>query len=188
SSPELVAAQLDHLGRRPDERDAVLARPRGELGALGQEPVAGMNRVAAGAERRLHDEVVAQVALGGRRRTDAHRAVRAPRGQSVHVDLRRADHGLDPQLLAGGDDPQRDLAAVGHEHALDPLHAGSTRNSGSPYSTSCEFSAITSATVPDTPAGTEFIIFMTSMMQTIVSGSTRLPTSTNGGFPGASAR
>ena len=46
------------------------------------------------------------------------------------------------------------------------------------------FSGTTSAIVPDTPAGTEFIIFMTSMMQTIVSGSTRCPTSTNGGLPG----
>ena len=37
---------------------------------------------------------------------------------------------------------------------------------------------------PVTPAGTEFIIFITSMMQTVVSGSTRLPRSTNGAAPG----
>ena len=63
-----------------------------------------------------------------------------------------------------------------------------TRNSGSPYSTSSPFSAHTSTTVPETPAGTEFIIFITSMMQTVLSGSIRAPTSTNGAAPGASAR
>ena len=63
-----------------------------------------------------------------------------------------------------------------------------TRNSGWPYSTSSAFAGTISAIVPDTPAGTEFIIFMTSMMHTIVSGSTCAPTSTNGGLPGASAR
>ncbi len=181
AGPELVATQLDDLGRRADEREAVLARAAGQLGALGQEPVPGMDRVAVGPERGLHDEVVAQVALGGRRRPDAHRAVGAAGRQPVSVGIRRADHRLEPELLARVHDPQRDLAAIGDEHALDPPHAGSTRNSGSPYSTSSAFSAMTSAIVPDTPAGTEFIIFMTSMMQTIVSGSTRLPSSTNGG-------
>ena len=42
--------------------------------------------------------------------------------------------------------------------------------------------------MPETPAGTEFIIFITSMMQTIVSDSTRVPTSTNGGEPGLGDR
>ena len=47
---------------------------------------------------------------------------------------------------------------------------------------------LVSAAMPETPAGTEFIIFMISTMQTTVSGSTCEPTSTNGGLPGASAR
>ncbi len=57
-----------------------------------------------------------------------------------------------------------------------------------PYSTSSPFSTQISAIVPATPACTEFIIFITSMMQTIVSGSTLEPTSTNGAAPGAGAR
>ena len=40
----------------------------------------------------------------------------------------------------------------------------------------------------DARRATEFIIFITSMMQTIVSGSTGAPTSTNGAAPGAGAR
>ena len=55
-----------------------------------------------------------------------------------------------------------------------------TRNSGAPSSTSSASSAQTSTIVPATPAGTEFIIFMISIMPTTVSGSTRAPTSTNG--------
>ena len=66
--------------------------------------------------------------------------------------------------------------------------AASTRKSGCPYSTGCAFSTWISAIVPAMPAGIEFIIFITSMMQTIVSGSTRVPTSTNGAAPGAGAR
>ena len=185
---QLVAAQLDDLWWRPDEDEPVLARTSGELRALRQEAVAGMDRVALGPERGLDDEVVAQVALAGGSGPDAHRPVGPARRQPVAVGFGGPDHGFEAQLLAGVDDPQRDLAAVGDEHTLDPLHAGSTRNSAWPYSTSSAFAGTTSAIVPDTPAVTEFIIFMTSMMHTIVSGSTRAPTSTNGGLPGASAR
>src|SRR6185503_16599180 len=67
-------------------------------------------------------------------------------------------------------------------------HAGRTRNRTAPASTSSAFSTQTSATVPTTPAGTGFIIFITSMRQTTVSASTVAPTSTNGGAPGAGAR
>ena len=42
--------------------------------------------------------------------------------------------------------------------------------------------------MPRTPAHTEFISFMVSTIPTTVSGSTRLPTSTNGGAPGIGAR
>ena len=45
-----------------------------------------------------------------------------------------------------------------------------------------------SPTVPRTPAQTEFISFMVSMIATTVSGSTWLPVSTNGGAPGMGAR
>src|SRR5581483_11296784 len=95
--------------------------------------------------------------------------------------------------LAGGEagGAPEALVAVARRRVDDldrPRHAGSTRKRGWPYSTSCAFSTWTSAIVPTTPAGTEFIIFMTSMMQTIVSSSTRAPTSTKGGSPGAGAR
>ena len=60
----------------------------GELRALGQEAVAGVERVAAGAERGQHDDVVTQVALARRRRgrcttaRSASRAASLPRSAS----------------------------------------------------------------------------------------------------------
>ena len=63
-----------------------------------------------------------------------------------------------------------------------------TLNSGVSYSIGSPFSTHTSTIVPATPACTAVIIFITSMMQTTVPGSTRAPTSTNGAAPGASAR
>ena len=43
-------------------------------------------------------------------------------------------------------------------------------------------------TTPATPADTRFMSFISSTMQTTVSASTRAPTSTNGGWPGAGER
>src|SRR3954453_10494538 len=111
-----------------------------------------------------------------------------PRGGAVAVDGRDADDRLEPEHAARVDDPHGDLAAVGDEDAPDRHAAGSTRNSGSPYSASSGLRAQTSTTVPDTPALTAFIIFMTSIRHTTVSASTCEPTSTNGASPGALAR
>ena len=128
-----------------------------------------MDRVAARPERSLDHDVVAQVAPRGGPRSDAHGSVGGPSGCTAQIDVRGTDDALQTELAARVHDPQRNLAAVGDEH---PLHAGATRNSGAPYSTSWPFSWHNSTTVPDIPAGTEFIIFITSMMQTVVSGST----------------
>ena len=44
---DLVAEQLDLLGRGPDPDQAGVEPPPGEAGVLGQEPVAGVDGVAA---------------------------------------------------------------------------------------------------------------------------------------------
>jgi hypothetical protein len=79
---------------------------------------------------------------------------------------------------------QRD---VDEAHRL--LHASARiAMSGWPASTICAFSTRTASTTPCTPALTEFMSFITSMMHTIVSGATRVPASTNGGAPGCGER
>ena len=62
------------------------------------------------------------------------------------------------------------------------------RSSVVPWAANSAFPRQISATVPSTPALTEFISFMVSTIPTTVSGSTRLPTSTNGAAPGRGAR
>ena len=73
----LRAHRLDRLGRRADPGEpGGLDRPR-EAGVLGEEAVAGMNRLGAGALRRLDQPLLAQVALGRRPGpTDASSATR----------------------------------------------------------------------------------------------------------------
>ena len=44
---DLVAHDLDGLGRRADEGDAPLGDGPGEVGVLGEEPVAGVHAVGA---------------------------------------------------------------------------------------------------------------------------------------------
>ena len=46
--PHLVAGQLEDPGRRPDEDEPGGRTRLGEVGALGQEPVAGIDRIGAG--------------------------------------------------------------------------------------------------------------------------------------------
>ena len=115
---ELVPRELDRAGRRADERDPVLARAAGEPGAFRQKPVPGMDRVTTRAERRLHDRVVAQVALGRRAGTEHDDPVGAARGEPVAIGLGGGDHRFEAELLAGAHDPERDLAAVGDQDAL----------------------------------------------------------------------
>ena len=56
--------RIDRVGRRADPGDVGLADPPGELGVLGEKPVARVDRVGAGLLGNLEDLVDVQVALG----------------------------------------------------------------------------------------------------------------------------
>ena len=97
----------------PDEDEpGRLDRPR-ERGALREEPVARVDRLGAASRRAASMTAsIAQVALRRRRRSEpdgrvGHADVRCV-GVRVAVDRDR----LDPELVAGADDADRDLAAV----------------------------------------------------------------------------
>ena len=62
------------------------------------------------------------------------------------------------------------------------------RSSVAPWAANSAFPRQIWATVPSTPAVTEFISFMVSTIPTTVSAPTWLPTSTNGAAPGRGAR
>ena len=113
--PRLVAEGAHGGGRRPDPRQPGVRARVGEVGALAEEAVARVDRLGAGRRGRREDRVDPQVALGGRSRADAHGLVGRPdvrrRPVGVGVDGDRAD----PEPAARAHDPQRDLAAVGHQ-------------------------------------------------------------------------
>jgi hypothetical protein len=76
-----------------------------------------MHSVAAGAQRRRDQRADVQVAVGGSAGADAHHAVCEAGRQAVAIGLGDGGHRLDTQRLARADDPQRNLAAVGDQHA-----------------------------------------------------------------------
>ena len=59
----LVPEQFQHLGRRPDERHALRRAAPRQCGILAQEAVAGMERVAPRALRRVDDRVDIEIGL-----------------------------------------------------------------------------------------------------------------------------
>src|SRR5262249_45945050 len=192
---ELVAHQSNAVGTGADEGQAVFGARLGQGRRLGQEAVAGVDRVGAAAERRGDQRRNFQVAVGGARRPNANGAVGEPRGEAVAVRLGHGNHGLQPEGAAGADDANRDLAAVrdehaGHAHAgrASPAASGRMRISGCPYSTNWASWARISTTTPRTPETILVKTFIASTSPSVASASTVAPTSVNGGAPGSGAR
>ena len=89
-------------------------------------------------------------------------------------DVRSRQAGRAPEALVAV--ARRRVDDLDRPAAGCDAHRSARRGrAAAPCSTSTAFSAQTSTIVPATPAGIEFIIFMTSIRQTIVSGSTRAP-------------
>ena len=108
----LVAHLADLLAGGADERDVGGPAGVGELGVLGEEAVARMNRVGAG-DLGGGDQV-GDLEVGGAagRRADADVVVGKADVQRFAVGLAVDRHGGDPQLPARANDPQGDLPAV----------------------------------------------------------------------------
>ncbi len=106
---ELVAPGAQGLRRRPDPGELRRLHRLGEVGALGEEAVAGMHRVGA---RPLRG---ADVLLGKEVARDLRRLVgRAGVQRALVVGGRDRDR-LDPERSCGPEDAKGDLAAVGDE-------------------------------------------------------------------------
>ncbi len=111
-------ASID-AGIRSDPAEPGVDDGASELGVLGEEAVAGMDRVGASLQRRRDDEVDAQVGLrrggAGQSHGDVGLADVGQCGIGVGVD----GDGLDPESAAGPEDPAGDLGPVGDEESLD---------------------------------------------------------------------
>jgi hypothetical protein len=122
--PGLVLAPeaLDHVRGRPDEDQARLGARAREPGVLGQEPVAGVDRLRAGAPRGLDQGGDRQVGLRRRRRADPQRGVGL-------ADVRRLAIGVGvdgdrpvPERARRAQHADRDLAAVGDQDRVERRH------------------------------------------------------------------
>ena len=82
-----------------------------------------MDRLRAGTQRRLDDDVDAQVALVGRARPDPVRLVGDVRVQPPAVGIGVHGDARDPELAQRPEDPDGDLAAVRNEHFGEGWHA-----------------------------------------------------------------
>jgi len=116
---DLVAHQPDRIGARADEDEAAALDPLGEVGVLGEEPVAGMDRHGVGDLRGADDGGDLQVAVAGRSRADTDRFVGEQHVLEVPIGLGMHRDRLDPELPAGAQDAQRDLPAIGDQYLLD---------------------------------------------------------------------
>ena len=114
----LVTKQVEGFRGRTDEGDAFRRRRAREGGALGEEAVAGMHGVAAGARRGLQQRIDRQI---GRRALSGELAKllrrRGMRGGAVV--RRRHRNGGDTEFGGGAGDPQRDFPAVGDQNLLE---------------------------------------------------------------------
>ena len=90
-----------------------------EVGVLGQEPVAGVDRVGARTAGRVDDEVGAQVGVGRRVARQAYGVVGLAHVGQLGVGVGVDRDGLDAERAAGAEDPARDLGPVGDEQSGD---------------------------------------------------------------------
>ncbi len=118
----LVAAAPHRLRGGPDEGDPLLGAGLGELDPLGEEAVAGVKGVAPGHLGRGQHPVDVEVTLGGGCGADADDLVGELGAEAAAVGVGDGEHGFQPLVEAGADDPHRDLAAVGDQDATQAGH------------------------------------------------------------------
>ena len=86
---------------------------------LGEKAVARVNRIGAcdlGCGKHAWDVEIAFCALGG---TDTNRLVRKTYMKRMRIGLRVDGHRGDAELLARGNDAERNLSAIGDEDFLE---------------------------------------------------------------------
>src|SRR6478752_6938499 len=116
--PGLVAQRLDRGGRGTDPDQPGVDDGLGELGVLGEEPVAGVDAVGAGLLRDRDDLGDVEVGLGRGGATEGVGLVGEAHEEGVAVRVGVDRDRSDPGVLAGADDADGDLAAVGDEDLL----------------------------------------------------------------------
>jgi hypothetical protein len=112
---DLVAHQRRRRGRGADERDPVLRARGAECRVLGEEAVAGVQRLGADGRGGGDDRV--QVEIG----RDRHGAIGLPDVGGVTVGVGEHRDGADAEPVEGADHPAGDLAPVGDQDGVEHL-------------------------------------------------------------------
>src|SRR3954447_974058 len=119
---DLQAHRLDRGRRRADPDDPRIEASLRELRVLRQEPVARVDGLCACPARGVKDPLLVQVALAGRPSADEVRLVRVRDVRGVPVGLRVDRDRPDPELAQRSEHPDRDLAAIRHQHFPENGH------------------------------------------------------------------
>ena len=114
----LVAQRLDGGRRGTDPDQPGVDDGLGEVGVLGEEAVAGVDRVGTGLLGDRDDLGDVEVRLRRGRAAEGVRLVGEPDEEGVAVRVGVDRDGADAGVLAGADDADGDLAAVGDEDLL----------------------------------------------------------------------
>src|SRR5262249_35286951 len=115
----LVAHRHQGSRGRADESKAYLLADLGEAGVLGEEAVAGVDRLTASDKSGADEICNAEIALAAWTWANANAPICHLHGQRVAVGLRVGDDRLNAELAAGAQHAQCDLAAIGDEHAFE---------------------------------------------------------------------
>ena len=118
-----VAHQPNGFGGRTDEFDFATGADLGEMGVFGEEAVARVDGVRIGNFGRTDDAVDLEVALRTRGRADANGLVGQLNMEGLNVGLRVNGDAADAEFLAGADDAQGDLSAVGNKETLNHVRS-----------------------------------------------------------------
>src|SRR5690606_16697909 len=116
--PDLVAERGDGLRRRADPDQARVDDRLRELGVLGQEAVAGVDGVGAGAGGDVQQLGDVEVGLGRCSTAQRVRLAGHLDVQGVTVLLGVDGHAADPGVRTGTRDPYGDLAPIGYQNLL----------------------------------------------------------------------
>ena len=148
---DLVAHCANGVRARTHESDALGLHGLGELGVLGEEAVARVNRLGTCLPNRVHDPVDAQVRVHRRGGAHAHRLVRHGHVRRPRVRLRVHGDGADAKTPRRADHAARDLATVGDQQLLEePRHRGSSVHTPNSNPTSIISPDPTETQIPET--------------------------------------
>ena len=116
---DLVAQRVDRRGRRPDPDQSGVDHRGREARVLGQEAVAGMDRVGPAAPGDVDDLVDVQVGLGGSTAAQRVRLAGQPDEQCVGIRLGVDGNAAQPGIGGRPDHADRNLSPIGDQHLCD---------------------------------------------------------------------